>query len=149
MSEHIGEVYQGIISGFTAMNVFVELPNTVEGAISVSNLTDDFYFYNEQEYAMIGERTGRRFSLGDRVEIRVLKCDKLNRTIDFVLNEDQEEEEENEASESTETKEAPRRKKTQERGRASQNGIRKPADHKKKKGAVKGGKGKGKPHNRK
>jgi hypothetical protein len=65
-----------------------------------------------------------------------------------VLNEDQEEAEETEASEATETKEAPR-KKAQERGRASQNGIRKPADHKKKKGAVKGGKGKGKPHNRK
>lgn len=85
MAEHIGEEYDGIVSGFTAMNIFVELPNTVEGAISVSYLTDDYYFYNESEYAMIGERTGRKFSLGDKVRIKVLNCDKMNRTIDFQL----------------------------------------------------------------
>ncbi len=90
MSEHIGEEFDGIISGFTASNIFVELPNTVEGAVNVSNITDDNYFYHEAEYAMIGERTGRKFSLGDNVRIQVLKCDKVSRMIDFIFVEKEE-----------------------------------------------------------
>ena len=85
MSERIGEVYEGVISGFTSQNIFVELPNTVEGAINVAYLHDDYYFYDEKKYAMIGERTKKRYSLGDKVMIQVFKCDKMNRTIDFKL----------------------------------------------------------------
>ena len=83
MSEHIGEEYPGIISGFTSQNIFVELPNTVEGAVSVSALTDDYYDYKEDKYEMIGKRTGRIIRLGDTCNVKVVRCDKIDRVIDF------------------------------------------------------------------
>ena len=83
MAEHIGEEFSGIISGFTNQNIFVELDNTIEGAVSVATVTDDFYSYNEAKMEMVGGATGRKFKLGDRVKIRVLKCDKIDRVIDF------------------------------------------------------------------
>ncbi len=85
MAERIGEVYEGVISGFTSMNIFVELPNTVEGAVNVAYLHDDYYYYDESKYAMIGERKKKKYLLGDKVFIQVMKCDKINRTIDFKL----------------------------------------------------------------
>ena len=85
MSQHIGEEYDGIISGFTQQNIFVELPNTVEGAMNVAYMDDDYYSYNETEMIMRGDRTGNIFSLGDKVRIRVLRADKVERIIDFEL----------------------------------------------------------------
>jgi exoribonuclease R len=46
---------------------------------------DDFYYFNEQEYAMVGEKTKKKYQLGDKVRIKVLKCDKIKKTIDFSL----------------------------------------------------------------
>ena len=85
MAERIGKEYVGVISGFTQQNIFVELENTVEGAINVAYLSDDFYRYNEVEMCMRGDRTGNLFSLGDKVYIKVRKADKIERTIDFEL----------------------------------------------------------------
>ena len=83
MSEHIGEEYAGIVSGFTQQNIFVELENTVEGAVSVAFMDDDYYSYSESEMVMRGERTGRTYSLGDKVKIRVRRADKIERVIEF------------------------------------------------------------------
>ncbi len=88
MSEHVGEIFPGVVSGLTSNFIFVELENTVEGAISVADMTDDIYVFREEEYAMTGTRTGRRFSLGDRVTIQVAACDKLQKRIDFSLADD-------------------------------------------------------------
>ena len=85
MSEHIGEEFDGVISGVTSNYIFVELNNTVEGAVSVAYMYDDFYYFNEQEYAMVGEKTKKKYQLGDKVRIKVLKCDKIKKTIDFSL----------------------------------------------------------------
>ena len=85
MSEHIGEEFDGVISGVTSNYIFVELDNTVEGAVSVAYMYDDFYYFNEQEYAMVGEKTKKKYQLGDKVRIKVLKCDKIKKTIDFSL----------------------------------------------------------------
>ena len=89
MSGHIGESFSGMISGFTTQNIFVELDNTVEGAVSVGSLSDDFYTYNESKMQMIGNATGRCFSLGDRVNVVVVRCDKIDRVIDFEFTENQ------------------------------------------------------------
>lgn len=85
MQEKVGQVYEGIISSVLALGFFVELPNTVEGLVHVSNLTDDYYHYDEQQHLLLGERTGNTFRIGDRVEIEVLGVNLDERRIDFNL----------------------------------------------------------------
>lgn len=85
MADKVGEVYPGIISGVTAFGLFVELENTVEGLVHVSNLTDDYYHYDQKGYALIGERTRRRYRLGDEITVQVARVSAEDRQIDFVL----------------------------------------------------------------
>ncbi len=66
----------------------MELENTVEGLVRVTALTDDYYQYFENTYELVGEATGRRFKLGQKVRIKVEGCDRMLRTIDFVLEEE-------------------------------------------------------------
>ena len=93
MMEHIGEVYEGVISGVTSWGLYVELPNTVEGMVRVSVMDDDYYIYDEEHYQMIGEHTKKVYKLGQKVKIQVIGADKLQRTIDFALVEDESDEE--------------------------------------------------------
>lgn len=86
MSDKVGERFSGIISGVTQAGFFVQLPNTVEGMVHVSTLTDDYYHFHEEQYALIGERTRRRFRLGDPVVVEVSGVDVDNRHIDFLLH---------------------------------------------------------------
>ena len=88
MEQHLGEVFVGTISGITGWGVYVELPNTIEGMIRVADLDDDFYHYNEEEYCMVGEHTGRVLELGMRVPVSVKATNKMLRTIDFQLEEE-------------------------------------------------------------
>ena len=83
MSQFIGEEFDGIISGFTGQMIFVELPNTVEGAVRVADLTDDYYEYYEDRFEMVGKTSGKVFKLGDPCRVRVERCDKIDRVIDF------------------------------------------------------------------
>ncbi|MBO9129908.1 ribonuclease R [Bacillus sp. 165] len=83
MLDKIGEEYDGIISSVTNFGLFVELPNTIEGLVHVSYLTDDYYRYDEHHFAMIGERTGNVFRIGDEITIRVVNVNKDERIIDF------------------------------------------------------------------
>ncbi|TMW72436.1 ribonuclease R [Alteribacter natronophilus] len=85
MEDKVGEEYEGIISGVTGFGLFVELPNTVEGLVHVSYLTDDYYHYDEKQYAMIGERTGKVFRIGDQIDIRVVNVNVDERIIDFEI----------------------------------------------------------------
>ena len=91
MQQHLGEVYEGVISGVTRWGAYVELPNTVEGLVHVSNMMDDHYEYVEDSYEMVGEHTGKTYRLGQPVKIKVLSVDKLSRTIDFTFFEESEE----------------------------------------------------------
>ncbi|MCC3355963.1 ribonuclease R [Bacillus sp. REN16] len=83
MMDKIGEEYDGIISSVTNFGMFVELPNTIEGLVHVSYLTDDYYRYDERSYAMIGERTGNIFRIGDEITVRVINVNKDERSVDF------------------------------------------------------------------
>lgn len=85
MLDKIGEEYDGIISSVTNFGLFVELSNTVEGLVHVSYLTDDYYRYDESHYAMIGERTGNIFRIGDEITVRVVNVDKDERIVDFEI----------------------------------------------------------------
>lgn len=91
MAEHIGEMYEGVISSVTSWGMYVELPNTVEGMIHVNNLTGDYYHFNEEAFELVGERTGKSYKLGQKIQIVVADADKFMKTIDFVLPEDAEE----------------------------------------------------------
>ncbi|MBD8070798.1 ribonuclease R [Bacillus sp. PS06] len=83
MADKIGEEYDGIISSVTNFGLFVELPNTIEGLVHVSYLTDDYYRYDDRHYAMIGERTGNVYRIGDEITVRVVNVNKDERSIDF------------------------------------------------------------------
>ena len=84
MEGRLGETYTGIISGVTAWGIYVELPDTVEGMIRISDLTDDFYYYDEKKYILVGERTGKTYMLGQKMKIKVAGTDTARRTVDFV-----------------------------------------------------------------
>lgn len=88
MSRHIGEVYEGVISGITGYGLYVELPNTVEGMIHVTSLCDDYYYYDDEHYEMVGQDRGNVYKLGEKVMIQVVKADMQSRTIDFELAEE-------------------------------------------------------------
>ncbi|SJZ41264.1 ribonuclease R [Selenihalanaerobacter shriftii] len=85
MQDKEGEVYEGIISGMMSFGFFVELPNSIEGLVHVSNLTDDYYIYHEDKQAYIGERTGNTYRLGDQVEVAVDRVNLADRQVDLVL----------------------------------------------------------------
>ncbi|QOR83950.1 ribonuclease R [Geobacillus stearothermophilus] len=83
MEDKIGMEFDGIISSVTNFGLFVELPNTIEGLVHVSYLTDDYYRYDERSYAMIGERTGKMYRIGDEITVRVINVNKDERIVDF------------------------------------------------------------------
>jgi len=83
MEGHLGETFQGVISGITSWGIYVELPNTVEGLVHVSKLPGDYFYYNEAAYEMVGEATGKSYKLGMPVKITVDGCDRFSKTIDF------------------------------------------------------------------
>lgn len=88
MADHIGEIYEGIISGVTNWGIYVELPNTVEGLVHISKIQGDYYVYKEESYELVGEGTGRRFSLGQRIAVCVNSVDMTIRAVDFILADD-------------------------------------------------------------
>lgn len=88
MMEHIGETFEGVISGVTSWGMYVELPNTIEGMIRVADMNDDYYIYDEERYQMIGEHTRKIYKLGQKVTVEVVNADKVMRTIDFAFVED-------------------------------------------------------------
>ena len=85
MEAHIGEVFEGVISGITNWGIYVELSNTIEGLVHVANMYDDHYDYYEDRYEMVGEHTGKTYKLGETVYVRVIDADCLTRTIDFEM----------------------------------------------------------------
>lgn len=85
MAKHVGEEFEGVISGVTEWGFFVELPNTVEGLVRVTELKDDFYQFYEDTYELVGEATNKRYKLGQKIKVVVESTDKLMRTIDFAL----------------------------------------------------------------
>ncbi|WP_332695289.1 ribonuclease R [Halalkalibacter lacteus] len=83
MEDKIGETFTGMISGVTNFGMFVELENTIEGLVHVSYLTDDYYHFDQKQYAMIGERTGKTFRIGDEIEVKVTNVNVDEASIDF------------------------------------------------------------------
>ncbi|WP_201024901.1 ribonuclease R [Ferroacidibacillus organovorans] len=85
MRDHVGESFEGMVSGVTGFGLFVQLDNSVEGLIHVSQLADDYYHYDDKQHALIGERTKKRYRIGDRVEVLVQSASKEQMQIEFQL----------------------------------------------------------------
>nr|WP_106780871.1 ribonuclease R [Lysinibacillus timonensis] len=83
MSDKIGEEFEGMVSSITNFGIFVELPNTVEGLVHISNMTDDYYRFDDRQMIMVGEHTGRQFRIGDEVQVRVTNVIIEESSIDF------------------------------------------------------------------
>ena len=85
MSYHLGETFEGIISGVTGWGFYVELPNTVEGLVHVNTLRDDYYMFDQEACELKGELTQKVYRLGEKIRVRVEDADPVMKTIDFVI----------------------------------------------------------------
>ena len=94
MRNFFGQEFEGVISGITKWGIYVELPNTVEGLVHVTNMTDDHYDYDEEHYQMIGSHHRKTYKLGQKVRVKMIDCDEISRTIDFRLVKERKEERE-------------------------------------------------------
>ena len=88
MTAHVGEQFSGVVSGVTKWGIYVALPDTVEGMISLTSIHDDRYVFDEESFTVTGTHTKRSFTLGQPVDIVVERADTERRVIDFVLPED-------------------------------------------------------------
>jgi len=84
MSRHVGEFFDGVISGMNNYGFYVELPNTVEGMVRLSDLNGDYYVFDETRYELVGEHTRRTFKLGQQIRVQVVGVDRFMKTIDFM-----------------------------------------------------------------
>lgn len=87
MEDKLGQEFSGLICSVTDFGFFVELPNTVEGLVRMTDLADDYYEFNEDTMILVGKRTGRIFCMGEQVSVRLAKVNTELKQIDFVLSE--------------------------------------------------------------
>lgn len=90
MEDKVGQIYEGIISGVTNWGIYVELPNTIEGMVALSQMDDDYYEFDEKKMLVFGKRTKKSYRLGDKVIVSVAKVDRMMGTIDFAFEEENE-----------------------------------------------------------
>lgn len=88
MLYHIGECFEGVISGVTNYGFYVELPNTIEGLVRIETLSDDYYDYEQTKYRFIGQGSNKIYGLGDKVKIQVARANIEDREIDFIIAEE-------------------------------------------------------------
>lgn len=92
MQDKLGKEFDGVVSGLTDWGLYVEIvENKCEGMVSIKSLVDDFYEFDEEEYAIVGKNTGRKFEIGQEVVIEVLNANLSRRQLDYKLVETEEE----------------------------------------------------------
>lgn len=88
MEDKIGKVFEGVISGVTDRGIYVELiENKCEGMVKIKDISGDFFNYDEKNHSLVGERTKKRYQLGDSIDVYVLKADLIKRHLDFKIKE--------------------------------------------------------------
>lgn len=85
MQDHIGKIYPGTISGVTDWGIYVELENKIEGMIPIAELDDDFYIFDEKNYALVGRHTHKRYQLGEKINVKVWRTNLERKQLDFRL----------------------------------------------------------------
>ncbi|MBT3385013.1 MAG: ribonuclease R [Prolixibacteraceae bacterium] len=87
MQDHVGEIYQGVISGITDWGIYVELENKIEGMVPIRELDDDFYIFDEKNYALVGRHTNKTYQLGADVVVKIWRTNLERKQLDFLLAE--------------------------------------------------------------
>jgi len=85
MLDKVGEDFDAIVSGVTGFGLFVVLPNTIEGMVSLSHMEDDFYIFDDRNMEITGERLGKIYKLGQQVKVQLKNADLDNRRLDFII----------------------------------------------------------------
>jgi len=86
LADHLGEVYDGVISGVTEWGLYVELDsNKCEGMVPIRDLTDDYYEFDEKNYCIVGRHTNTRYRLGDKITIQVARANLDRKQVDFAI----------------------------------------------------------------
>ena len=86
LSNHIGDEFDGIVSGLVYFGLFIKLiDNLAEGLVRLRDIKNDYYFYDENSYSVIGERTNRRYRLGDKIRVKLIRADIKKTEIDFII----------------------------------------------------------------
>jgi len=85
MQDHVGEVYTGVISGITDWGIYVELENKIEGMIPIRELDDDFYIFDEKNYALVGKHNHKKYQLGDDITVKIWRTNLEKKQLDFRL----------------------------------------------------------------
>ncbi|MGV3052503.1 ribonuclease R [Staphylococcus chromogenes] len=85
MIQHLGDEFEGVISSVANFGMFVELPNTIEGMVTIQNMSDDYYHFDERQMALIGERKASVYRIGDVIKVKVIHVDVDERQIDFQI----------------------------------------------------------------
>ncbi len=93
MMDHVGEEFTGMISGVTSFGMFVELPNMIEGLIHITDIPGDYYNYDERTMSLIGQRTKKRYRIGDEVTVICKSASKEESFIDFEIKKEKVEDE--------------------------------------------------------
>jgi len=83
MKQHIGEVFEGIISSVTNFGFFTELENGIEGLVRVADLVDDYYIFDDKNFTLTGEHTKKTYGIGDKIDIVVTNVNVASAQIDF------------------------------------------------------------------
>jgi ribonuclease R len=91
MQDHIGKTYPGTISGVTDWGIYVELENKIEGMIPIAQMDDDFYIFDEKNYALVGRHSRKSFQLGEKINVRVWRTNLERKQLDFRLAEQEKE----------------------------------------------------------
>jgi ribonuclease R len=86
MKDHIGDIFDGVISGITEWGIYVELKESLcEGLVSIRDLLDDQYFFDEKNYCLKGRYHNKTYTLGDEVSIKIVRADLVKRQLDYIL----------------------------------------------------------------
>jgi ribonuclease R len=88
MQSHLGENFEGVISSVTNFGLFVELDNTVEGLVKMVDLDDDYYNFNPEKLSLTGMRTNKTYTMGQKIRVKCVRADKIQRSVDFVIKND-------------------------------------------------------------
>jgi len=88
MIDKIGQVYEGVIGGVTEWGIYVTLDIHIEGMVPLRDLDDDYYIYDEENYCIVGRRNKKKFQLGDRLTVKVVRTDLERKIIDLALVKD-------------------------------------------------------------
>lgn len=92
MMDHVGEEFTGMISGVTSFGLFVELPNMIEGLVHISDISGDYYNYDEKTMSLIGQKSKKRYRIGDEITVVVKSASKEESFIDFEIKKESSEE---------------------------------------------------------